>query len=97
MGRHGSKHGFGYDGYRTGSNYGVLGGIPRGLKIVLAVFALFIVLVVVVVAVLVILVLLKLLSGGSLPTYLQEAFDFLQRNVQPLLNLWKSLQGLAGK
>ena len=92
MGHHGMKH-----GWRQGHGAGALPGIPRGFKIALVLVVLFVLLAGVAVAALVVLVLAKLVSGGSLPSYLQVAFDFVERNVQPLLNIWKSIQGLGGK
>lgn len=70
--------------------------MPRSLKIVLILAALFIVLLGLAVAVLVVLVLVQLVASGTLPNYVQGAFDFLQRYLQPLLNLLKNLQSLAG-
>lgn len=97
MGHHGGKYGFGGGGHGTGLNPEALRGMPRGLKIALALIALFILLAGLAVVVLVVLVLAKLVAGGTLPGYIQNALDFLQRNLQPLLDLWKSLQSLAGK
>lgn len=98
MGHHGGKYGYGCGdhGRGTGLNPEALRGIPRGLKIALALIALFILLAGLAVVGLVVLALVKLLAGGALPGYLQNAFDFLQRYL-PLLDLWKSLQSLAGK
>lgn len=96
MGHHGGNYGFG-GGHGTGSSPEALRGMPRGLKIALALVALFVLLVGAAVAVLVVLVLVKLVAGGTLPSYFQNAFDFLQRSLQPLLNLWESVQRLAGK
>ena len=70
--------------------------MPRSLKIVLILTVLFIVLVGLAVAVLVVLLLVKLVAGGTLPNYAQGAFDFLQRYLQPLLNLLKNLKSLVG-
>jgi len=95
MGHHGGNYGFGGGG--TGLNPEALRGMPRGFKIALALIALFILLVGAAGAVLVVLVLVKLVAGGTLPSYFQNAFDFLQRNLGPLLNLWESVQRLTGK
>ena len=71
--------------------------IPCGLKIALALIALLILLTGAVMVVLVVLVLAKILAGGTLPGYIQDALDFLQPDIQPLLDLWKRLQSLPGK
>jgi flagellar biosynthesis protein FlhB len=93
MGHHGRGYGFGSGGH------GALGRMPRSLKIVLILAALFILLVGLAVAVLVVLVFVPLVAGGTLQNYAQNAFDFLQRNLQPLLkllNFLKDLQSLTG-
>lgn len=91
-------HRFGSGGHYSGSSpYGLLAGMPRGIKIFLILLALFLVLVVVAVGIIVILLVLKLLSGGTLPALLQNALDFARQNLQPLLDLWKTVQGLSGK
>lgn len=97
MGHHGSGRGFGDARRGTHLSNQVLGPIPRGLKLGLVVVALFIGLLVLAIGVLVVLLLVKLVAGGSLPSYMENAVEFLQRNLQPLLNLWKSVQSLAGK
>lgn len=97
MGHHGRRHGFGDSGHGRGFDPEVLRRIPRGLKIALVLIALFILLAGTVMVVLVVLMLAKLLAGGTLPGYIQDALDFIQRNLQPLLDLWKRLQSLTGK
>lgn len=92
MGHHGYH--FGNDGH--GINRDALGRMPRGLKIVLILAALFILLLGLAVAVLVVLLLVQLVAGGTLPNFAKSVFDFLQRNLQPLLNLLKNLQSLTG-
>lgn len=99
MGHHGRKYGYEYGGHRRGAGLALeaLRRMPRSLKIALALIVLFLALLAVVVVVLVALALVKLLAGGALPGYLQGAMDFLQRNLQPLLDLWKNLQSVTGK
>lgn len=97
MGHHGRQYGFGQSEHGRAAGLAVLGRMPRGLKIVLALVALFILLVGLAVAALVVLLLVKVVAGGTLPGYFQEALDFAQRNLQPLLSFWKTLQGLTGK
>lgn len=97
MGHHGGNYGFGGSGHGTGLNPEALRRMPYGLKIALALIALLILLAGAAVAVLVIWVLVKLVAGGTLPSYFQNTLDFLQRNLQPLLNLWESVQRLTGK
>ncbi len=94
---HGRRYGFGDSGHGRGLDPEVLRRIPRGLKIALVLIALFILLAGAVILVLVVLVLAKLLAGGTLPGNIQDALDFIQRNLQPLLELWKRLQSLTGK
>lgn len=97
MGHHGGRYGFGGHGHAAGWNPEALRRMPRGLKIFLALAAVLILLVGLALAVLLVLVLVKLVAGGALPGYLQSALDFAQRNLQPLLNLWKSVQSVTGK
>lgn len=97
MGHHGRGYSFGGHGHATGLNPEVLRRMPRGFKIFLALAAVFILLVGLALAVLLLAVLVKLVGGGSLPGYLQDALDFARRNLQPLPNLWKSVQSVTGK
>lgn len=97
MGHHGRRYGFGDGGHGTGFDPEALRRLPRGLKIALILIALLILLAGAVIVVFVVLVLATLLAGGTLPGYIQDALDFLQRNLQPLLDLWKRLQSLTGK
>ena len=94
MGHRRSGYGYGH-GYRGGGHgrglISALGAMPRGLKIVLALVVLLIALVGVIIAVLVAWVLFKLVAGGSLPSLLQDALDFIQRNLRALLNLLRLL------
>lgn len=96
MGHHGRGYRFGSGGHGSRLSHDALGRMPRSLKIVLILAALFVVILGLAVAVLVVLALVQLVAGGTLPNYVQGAFDFLQRNLQPLLNLLKNLQSLAG-
>ena len=97
MGHHGRGYGYSYGGggHGAGLILGALARMPRGLKIGLLVAALVIGLIAVALAVLVVVFLVNLLSGGALPAFLQDALDFARRNLQPLLELWKSSQGLT--
>lgn len=74
-----------------------LGSIPRGVKIGLAVGALLLLLLVLAIGVLLVLLLVKLMAGGSLPSYLENVVEYFRRNLQPLLDVLKSLQSIAGK
>lgn len=99
MGHHGRGYGYNYDYGRGGHGAGLLlealARMPRGVKIGLLVAALVAGLIAVALAVLVAVALVNLLAGGALPAFLQEALDFARRNLQPLLDFWKSAQGLT--
>lgn len=98
MGHHRRNYGYGQgDGHGSGFGREALGRMPRSLKIVLALVALVVVLVGVALAVLVVLLLVKFAGGGALPSAFQNAWDFLQRNLPPLLEFWKMVQGATGK
>lgn len=97
MGHHGRGYGFGGHGHSMGWNPEAVGRAPRGLKIFLALAAVLILLVGLALAVLLAVVLVKLVAGGAPPGYSQDALDFAQRNLQPLLDLWKNVQRLTGK
>lgn len=93
-------HGSGY-GFRHGGHgpriLDVLRSMPRRLKIGLLMAALFVALMAVALVVLIVVMLVNLAASGMVPVYLEGALDFARRNLQPLLELGKSLQSLAGK
>lgn len=94
MGHHGRRYGFGHGGQGPGFDPQALRRIPRGVKIAVVLIVL-LVLLAGAALVLAVLLLAKLVAGGALPGFIQDALDFLQRNLQPLLDLWKRAQGLT--
>lgn len=98
MGHHRRDYGYAHGGgHGVGVGLQALGSMPRGLKILLLLVLVVVLLVGLALAALVVLLLVKLVGGGTLPGSFQNAWDFLQRYLQPLLAFWKSVQGLTGK
>lgn len=72
----------------------LLGRMPRWLKISLAIAAVLMLVLVLLVVLLFVQLLISLLGGGALPDVLQGLLQWAKDNLQPLLDMWRKLQGL---
>lgn len=91
--RHRSYRAFGR-GHAASMALQLLGRMPRWLKISLAIAAVLMLVLVLLVVLLFVQLLISLLGGGTLPGVVQRLLEWAQDNLQPLLDLWRALQGL---